>query len=185
MEFRHCICTSWIQKCTTRSRLTKHPPTHLRFQFCSFQNYVHFFSFFLCTFLELRTRNHHPPCGWKKGPSKTSHGWISTPPRPWVFFPRRTSKTRFLWSFASWLCGRFVVWWPCASAEWWGPLGSDDGDDGKTRSCGVLWVEGVWAENWLISLNMILGLKSQSWMGFSLRKQPLNGSFTLAKGPNI
>ena len=40
---------------------------------------------------------------------------------------------------------------------------------------------GVWAENWLISLNMILGFKSQSWMGFSLRKQPLNGSFTLSK----
>ena len=125
---------------------------------------------------------------WKKAIEKIkSHGWISTPPSALGFlFLRRTSKTRFLWSFASWLCGRFVAWWPCTSAGWqWGPLRGADGDDGKTRRCGVLWVWGYGLKTgwfpwtWFWDLRVNLG-----WV-FSLRKQPLNGSFTLAKGPNI
>ena len=165
-------------------------PNSFEVSVLQFSKTTSFFScFFRATFLSFAQKSPSPRC-WKKGHAKKSHHGFPLPLRPCFFFLRRTSKTRFLWSFASWLCGRFVAWWRCASADGsgdrWGQMMVMTEKPGAVGFFGLRgyglktgWFPWTWF--WDLrgmerKCHVFFCMEDWSWMVFSPRKQPLNPS---------
>ena len=146
MEFWHCIIAHHeLRNAPQGADEPNIPQLIWGFSFTVFQNYVLFQLFFSCDFLELRTKITIPPL-LKKGPCKKIPSWISTPPSALFFFSSQDFKDQVPVVIRELTLRKICcVMTLCLGGCQLGPLGSDDGDDGKTRRCGVLW---VWGMGW-------------------------------------